>query len=61
MKAWVAANIDRWRETNPEWFDIKLIPEEFLPPRVVVAEGGESRRREEQCQLAGVVGGGDSK
>ena len=61
IKEWVAANIDRWREENPEWFDIHRIPDEFLPPRVVVAEGGESRRRRSSVSLRELVGGGDSK
>ena len=45
IEEWVAANIDRWREERPEWFDIERIPDEFLPPRVVLAEGGATGRR----------------
>ena len=61
IKEWVAVNVDRWREENPEWFDIERIPDEFLPPRVVVAEGGASRRRRSSVSLRELVGGGDSK
>ena len=61
MKELIAANIDRWREENPDWFDIQRIPDEFLPHRVVVAEGGESRRRRSSVSLRELVGGADSK
>ena len=52
IKVWVSANVDRWREENPEWFDIELIPDEFLPPRVVIAEGGAGRRRSFSVSLS---------
>ena len=58
VKAWVAANVDRWREENPDWFDVQRIPDEFLPPRVIVAEGGASRRRRSSVSFKELVGGG---
>ena len=61
IKEWVAMNIDRWKKENPEWFDIRLIPDEFLPPRVVVAEGGASRRRRSSVSFKELVGGDESK
>ena len=45
VKMWVAENIDKWRENNEEWFQADKVPDEFLPARVQVAEGGASRRR----------------
>ena len=59
IKEWIAVNVDRWREENPEWFDIQRIPDEFLPPRVVVAEGGESRRRSSSLSLRELLVGED--
>ena len=61
IKEWVAVNVDRWREENPEWFDIQRIPDEFLPPQVVVSEGGASRRRRSSVSLRELVGGSESK
>ena len=61
IKEWVAANIDRWREENPEWFDIQLIPDEFLPPRVIIAEGGTSRKRRSSVSMRELVNEGESK
>ena len=57
IKEWVAANIDQWREERPEWFDIERIPDEFLPPRVVLAEGGATGRRRSSIGLKELVGG----
>ena len=45
VKTWVEQNVDRWREENEEWFQADKIPDEFLPARVQLAEGGASRRR----------------
>ena len=45
VKVWVEQNIDKWREENEEWFQADKIPDEFLPARVQLAEGGASRRR----------------
>ena len=45
VKTWVEQNIDKWREENVEWFQADKIPDEFLPARVQLAEGGASRRR----------------
>ena len=43
VRAWVAANIVRWKEEKPSWFKIEMIPDEFLPIDVVEAEGGVNR------------------
>ena len=61
VKTWVAANIDRWREENPEWFDVRLIPDEFLPACVLLAEGGASRRKSSSVSLRELVGEGYTK
>jgi len=45
VKDWVAANIDKWKRRNPNWFKIEMIPDEFLPKDVLEAEGGAKRRR----------------
>jgi len=45
VKAWVAANIEGWKATQPEWFKIEKIPDEFLSPLVLAEEGGAKRRR----------------
>ena len=45
VKEWVAANIDRWKEEKPSWFNIEMIPDDFLPVGVFEAEGGARRRR----------------
>ena len=45
VKEWVANNIDRWKVDKPERFKIELIPDEFLPQAVLVAEGGANRKR----------------
>ena len=57
MKEWVANNIDRWKVDNPDWFKIELIPDEFLPQVVLVAEGGLGRkRRRSSISLREIVG-----
>ena len=61
IKEWVSANVDRWREENPEWFDVQRIPDEFLPASVLLAEGGASRRRRSSVSLRELVGGGENK
>ena len=45
IKEWVKENIERWRSKNPSWFQVDLIPNEFLPVDVFEAEGGARRRR----------------
>jgi len=45
IKVWVANNIEDWRRTKPNWFNIEAIPDEYLPASVVAAEGGAKRRR----------------
>ena len=52
VKEWVAANIDKWKRDQPDWFNIELIPDEFLPEDVLEAEGGvEGRIRDEGFSL----------
>ena len=45
IKRWVKLNIEQWREEKEEWFDVKVIPDEFLPHEVFQAEGGIGRMR----------------
>jgi len=45
IKEWVKENIEKWRSENPSWFQVDLIPDEFLPVDVIEAEGGARRRR----------------
>ena len=45
VKEWVGENVERWKLEKPEWFVIELVPDEFLPREVFVAEGGVRRRR----------------
>ncbi len=45
IKEWVKGNIERWRSEKPSWFQVDLIPDEFLPVDVFEAEGGARRRR----------------
>ena len=45
VREWVAANIERWKREKPTWFNVELIPDEFLPAEVLAAEGGAMRRR----------------
>jgi len=55
MKDWVADNIDQWRRENPDWFNIEMIPDEFLPEDVFEAEGGAERKRS-RVSLREVIG-----
>jgi len=45
VRQWVASNITRWKEDKPDWFNIEMIPDAFLPTAVVEAEGGKNRKR----------------
>jgi len=45
VKEWVKNNIDRWEEEAPNWLKIEMIPDDFLPTEVLVAEGGVNRTR----------------
>jgi len=56
VKEWIAANIDRWRSEMPEWFQVEIIPDEFLPKEVFEAEGGAKRRRRSSVSLREIVG-----
>ena len=55
VKLWVAENIDGWRRETPDWFNIELIPDEFLPKDAFEAEGGAKRRRS-SVSLREIVG-----
>ena len=57
VKEWVKVSIDRWKEENPSWFHIEVIPDQFLPQEVFEAEGGAKRRRS-SVGLIEFVGGG---
>ena len=60
VKTWVEENIDRWREEKEDWFQADKVPDEFLPVRVQLAEGGASRRRSSGVsikELAELMGG----
>jgi len=56
VKDWVAANIDQWRREMPDWFNIELIPDEFLPKYAFEEEGGAKRRRKSSVSLREIVG-----
>jgi len=45
IKKWVKENIERWRSENLSWFQVDLIPDDFLPIGVFEAEGGARRKR----------------
>ena len=45
VKVWVKGNIRRWRAEGEDWFEVELIPDDFLPADVFVAEGGAMRLR----------------
>ena len=45
VKAWVAANIGKWRAEKPDFFKVEMIPDDYLPKEVLEAEGGARRRR----------------
>jgi len=45
VRQWVAANIVRWKNEQPSWFKIEMIPDDLLPPEVYEEEGGDNRRR----------------
>ena len=60
VKTWVSNNIDRWRDqkVSLDWFDIDAIPNDYLPQRVLIQEGGSDRRR--PSFVLELVGLGDS-
>jgi len=45
VQEWVGAIIARWKEEEPEFFVIEMIPDDFLPRDVFEAEGGATRLR----------------
>jgi len=55
VKEWVGENINQWRRENPDWFNIGLIPDDFLPKYVFESEGGAKRRRS-SVSLREIVG-----
>jgi len=56
VEEWVAENLGEWRRERPEWFNIEMIPDEFLPEDVLQAEGGAKRRRRSSVSLREMVG-----
>ena len=56
VKEWVANNVDRWKMEKPDWFNIELIPDDFLPQAVLEAEGGAANRRRSSVSLREIVG-----
>jgi len=55
VKKWVAQNVDVWRRDEPEWFNIELIPDEFLPMEIFEEEGG-ARRRRSSASMSSILG-----
>jgi len=45
IKQWIKENIQQWRDESPAWFNVEMIPDEFLPVEIYEAEGGARRRR----------------
>jgi len=45
VKEWVSTNIESWKEEQSDWFKIEMIPDDYLPKKVVEEEGGAKRRR----------------
>jgi len=51
VREWLRENIDRFQLEQPEWWKIEMVPDEFLPPEVIEAEGGARRRRRSSLEL----------
>ena len=45
VKEWLRENIDRFNLEQPEWWEIDMVLDEFLPAQAIEAEGGVRRRR----------------
>jgi len=45
MREWLTANIEQFITDKPDWFNIELVPDEYLPRDLFEAEGGARRRR----------------
>ena len=45
IRTWVTENIEAWRADKPKFFNVLMIPDEFLPAKVFREEGGAKRRR----------------
>ena len=56
IKEWVKENIERWRSENPSWFQVDVIPDDFLPVDVIDAEGGARRRRRSSISVGDIIG-----
>jgi len=57
IRSWVSENIDVWRRARPDWFEVEMIPDEYLPVEVLEMEGGKGRRRS-TVSLGRLLGGG---
>jgi len=55
VKEWVGSNIARWKKKKPDFFNIEMIPDDFLPRDVYEMEGGAKRRRS-NVSLREIVG-----
>jgi len=55
VKEWVGANIARWKEKREDWFNIEMIPDDFLPRDVLDVEGG-AKKRISSVSLREIVG-----
>ena len=40
VKEWVAANVKEWQSERLEWFQMELVPDEYLEQEVLASEGG---------------------
>ena len=45
VKEWLRENIARFQLEQPEWWNIDMVGDEFLPQEAIEAEGGAKRRR----------------
>ena len=51
VKEWVDANVDSWEVEKPHWYKVSMVPDDFLPSRVLEAEGGTKRRHRHSYSL----------
>ena len=45
VREWLRENIGRFQLEKPEWWNIEIVGDEFLPQQVRLAEGGSRRRK----------------
>ncbi|GMI30812.1 hypothetical protein TeGR_g7222 [Tetraparma gracilis] len=45
VKAWLAENWARWKEEKPEWFQVELAPDRFIPAEELEQLGHNRKRR----------------